>query len=547
MSGISIISYSPDDADRHDEIPEILRTLRDERESRDKPIEEPLGIISEIESMPPIPAYAEIGRYTPNALRKILNSAVSSIRPNNLENFAKDEEIIMEFYSKYGPQLNLAWYVDVKGENEENLFHDYVLVEEVNKGSFGKIYRAVKRDDPDNSSLAIKVLLQEVNKDIDYLNCFRRGVRAMELIAKNNIPGVVKIHKAFEVPNSIVMDYIEGYTLREAIDDFRQIRNFGSKLEVIKQVSETIFAAHSLQESVLHRDIKPENIILENYFSDSDDDDIRIKIVDFDLAWHRGATERTVMATGSIGFVAPEQALENAKRDTRSKAVDVYSIGMLLYYLLLEENPPANYHFASNFREDIINKLKSKYRTEWRVLPVYIADTIVEATRHVSTERITLSSFLSRLEIIKRLYLDNEIDQTNFMLLRELAESIDSYANVEAKPDKSEVIINQDVLSKKITLNTRVEKNKMVLNIEIYKSRGGHDARAVRDYFQNIINRARKAMDTALFRQTNLGREEETSAIRISFEHILKKTLGSDDIKELARNITEISQELQFQ
>ena len=549
--GISVINYSPDDKTSHSEVVDILKTLRDQRESRDNAIEAPIESGTSVYSESDIPRYEDIGKFTPNRLRIILNTAVSKmIIDDNGDVGTGNAEKIMSFYQKYGLQLSVAWYINVEDNNRESMFHNYRLEEEVNSGSFGKIYRAVNPDDS-NQPLAIKVLRQEVNKEIDYLNCFRRGVRAMKFISDSNISGVVKMHKAFEVPNSIVMDYVEGFTLKQAIDK-RHINTLKSKLEVIKQVTETILSAHDLPQSVLHRDIKPENIkpeniILENFFSPSDD--IVVKIVDFDLAWHRGATEQTVMATGSIGFVAPEQTLERGKRNTRSKAVDVYSIGMLLYYLLLEESPPANYHFSPEFKGSIISKIRSKYQFDWAVLPEYIADTIVDATHHSPDERISLSSFLSRLEIIERLYLEDEIEQTNFILLLELAKNTDPSHDVqiEINQEKSEVVLNQErPLYKRVVFSTESRNGGIILNVTIHKSRDGSADRKVSDYFPGLIKKARSKIDRKLFIQTNNDKEIERSAIEICLTHTLANALNKSTIEQLSKNIAEISQTLQF-
>lgn len=66
------------------------------------------------------------------------------------------------------------------------------------------------------------------------------------------------------------------------------------------------------------------------------------KILDFDLSWHKGATELTVaLGAMSQGFKAPEQVDEDDNL-TRNTAVDVYSIGMLSYYVLTGKNPMPN-------------------------------------------------------------------------------------------------------------------------------------------------------------------------------------------------------------
>jgi len=113
---------------------------------------------------------------------------------------------------------------------------------------------------------------------------------------------------------------------------------------VIKSVVSAIDYLHSI--GIVHRDLKPENLI---YLSKADDSPI--KITDFGLAKFR-ANQNVDMHTacGTPGYVAPEVL----KGENYSKAVDLWSVGVILYILLC--GFPPFYHQNTNMLYKLIKK-----------------------------------------------------------------------------------------------------------------------------------------------------------------------------------------------
>jgi len=94
--------------------------------------------------------------------------------------------------------------------------------------------------------------------------------------------------------------------------------------EVTKNVTDAIAYIHKI--GIVHRDLKPENLLFLNKDGDSP-----IKITDFGLAKFRannGVEMHT--ACGTPGYVAPEVL----KSENYTKAVDMWSLGVILYILL---------------------------------------------------------------------------------------------------------------------------------------------------------------------------------------------------------------------
>lgn len=156
---------------------------------------------------------------------------------------------------------------------------------------------------------------------------FRRGIRAMERFAnRSGTPSsIVKIRDTSEEGLAFTMDYLTGGDLQH-ID--RKRWTLEHKIRVMIEICRAVKFAHD--EGVIHRDIKPANIVLNEHNEPV--------LTDFDIADLRFATTVSVMS-GGLGtpvFAAPEQLEDSSLATERS---DVYSLGRLLYYFLLERSP----------------------------------------------------------------------------------------------------------------------------------------------------------------------------------------------------------------
>ncbi len=140
----------------------------------------------------------------------------------------------------------------------------------------------------------------------------------------------------------IAMEYVEGKTLREIIDEeeltIEQIK------DISIQICEGLNEAHS--KGITHRDIKPENILI--------DEKGKVKIVDFGLAKVKNISKEITKAgstLGTIKYMSPEQ-IRNQKVDQRT---DIWSFGVILYEMITGKYPFKGEHDASLFYS-IINQ-----------------------------------------------------------------------------------------------------------------------------------------------------------------------------------------------
>ena len=131
------------------------------------------------------------------------------------------------------------------------------------------------------------------------------------------------------------MEYVHGIPITEYCDKHRL--TIKERLELFMQVCDGVQHAH--QKGIIHRDIKPSNVLVA-----VQDDKPVPKIIDFGVAkaTSQRLTEHSVYTelgqlVGTPEYMSPEQAeMTNLDIDTRT---DVYSLGVLLYELLVGTQP----------------------------------------------------------------------------------------------------------------------------------------------------------------------------------------------------------------
>lgn len=537
--GISCISYTPDpEDDTHSDVEKMLKKMYSyiPKDQEYPTIYE--GKTYKPEDIPEPMKCLEIGL---DKLRDILNGNIAQILPVNTVPTSEQIKKLQEFYKTYSLQLYTAWFVNVESSDWQKL-HGYLLKRPVGKGAFGNVYEAYN-DAGDR--FAVKILLPEVKDEVRYLSCFRRGIRSMKILKEHNVEGMVKIHSSYEVPACIVMDFVDGVTIRDAIDK-KLLQSFHKKLVVLKRIAQIIHKSHNLDECILHRDLKPENVILKDFYGEFDDDIPEVVILDFDLSWHKGATELTVaLGKMSQGFMAPEQTDER-ENCTRNTAVDVFSIGMITYYILTGKNPVPNQHCFSDFKNELIKDIKDNYRRiNWKCLPQLLAETVVKATMQEASKRLSLDAYLANIDLALNMFLANDISSTNSFLLRELVVQIDDDNNYEVADFGREISLVTHALGKKIHMQLAQRYNDILLQVQIEKSRMGNENRTKTEkYLENAKNKALSKVNSSLF-QFRKGTVRMSQVI-IDLEAKLPKTIAHTTIMQMAQNIKEIRAELEL-
>ncbi len=535
--GISVIGYHPSSAE-HSELRDILDSIL-AYQSTDDIL--PSIYAGKKYQESDIPKAQDCYKCSLEELRNILNGVIANIIPP--DRVPNDLQIskLADFYNTYVQQLHIAWLVDPRTE-DTNKVYGYKVTRFIGNGAFGSVFEA---EDPSGQRYALKVLLPEVKDRISFLSCFRRGIRSMKILTEKNIPGMVKIHASYEVPACIVMDLVDGITLRVAIDK-KYLTDINTKITVLQEIASIIHKAHQLEERILHRDLKPENIMLENCYSAVDFADPNtipiVKILDFDLSWHRGATEKTVMVgAASQGFMAPEQTDTSVDKSlSRNTAVDVYSLGMLTYYVLTGNNPLPNEPLYEGFQEKTYKSLCKNYRFSWKCLAAFLAETIVKTTAAKQTDRISMDALISNLSMASEMHINNTIDNTHPLLLRELSRRIDSQGRESISDFGRTINIEYPEISKRIKLASASSRRKeIILSVTIERFISNSDQReSISKYFKSMCE---KAVSKANRKYFSVSRSESSNTnILITLEAILPAKITLEHIIELANNIQEI-------
>ena len=214
------------------------------------------------------------------------------------------------------------------GAPSGKLLGRYEIVAELGRGGMGVVYKA--RDPKIDRFVAIKTILLHQSGVQEQREFRERLFVEAQAAGRLLHPGIVAVFDVGEEPGTsdpyIVMEYIEGQTLRELLVGQNGKLPLESALRITQELAEALDYAHA--QGVVHRDLKPANILVTK--------EGQAKIGDFGIA-QLDLTHMTLpgRVLGTPAYMSPEQ-LEGEKVDGRS---DLFSLGAILYYMLTGFSP----------------------------------------------------------------------------------------------------------------------------------------------------------------------------------------------------------------
>ena len=198
----------------------------------------------------------------------------------------------------------------------------YQIIEKLGAGGTAIVYRG--QDTLLNRAVTIKILREEYMNNDEFMRRFRNESRAISLLDHPNIVKVYDVIFSNRI-QSIVMEYIDGITLKDYIEQ-EQVLRWKEALHFTVQILRALQHAHD--KGIVHRDIKPQNVMVLR--------DGSVKVADFGIACLENAAQTlTQEALGSVHYISPEQA-RGDRIDARS---DIYSAGVVLYEMLTGRLP----------------------------------------------------------------------------------------------------------------------------------------------------------------------------------------------------------------
>ncbi|EGC81824.1 Stk1 family PASTA domain-containing Ser/Thr kinase [Anaerococcus prevotii] len=203
----------------------------------------------------------------------------------------------------------------------------YEIIQQIGVGGMAKVYKA--KDRLLDRFVAIKVLKEQYAEDDEFLKKFNNEAQSAAKLNHINIVNVYDIGQdLFEGKKIyyIVMEYVEGETLKDLIDSEGQLSNHDI-IDYSVQIAQALKSAHN--SGIIHRDIKPQNILIDKYGL--------AKVTDFGIA--RVSSNATITYTssilGTVHYISPEQA----KGKIVDEKSDLYSLGAVMYEMATGKVP----------------------------------------------------------------------------------------------------------------------------------------------------------------------------------------------------------------
>lgn len=276
--------------------------------------------------------------------------------------------------------------------NEVGCSSHYELGGQLGAGSFGSVRLATHR--PTGKTLACKLMAKADTSMEDAC----QEERIMRDIGSHR--HIIRIYDAFELPNAwaLVLEPAFGGEVFDRICEHGAFSE-ASAARVVRQVALALEHLHSL--SICHRDLKPENLLHASAAAGSD-----VKVADFGLAaYHEPPHMRMLEVVGTASYTAPEVleppevslAHGGGAAPGYSKAVDLFSLGCLLYTLLAGHTPfdPDGHADNVTIQRRVLDSAWAFARPQWAHVSPDAKSIIAGLLCRQPAERMTAAALLA--------------------------------------------------------------------------------------------------------------------------------------------------------
>ncbi len=246
-----------------------------------------------------------------------------------------------------------------QGSEDGKILGQYRLMEKLGEGAAGAVYRA--EHDILEREYAVKIVHRRLAQNEQFRQRFFREARLAAKLIHPNIVRVITadVHDEFYY---LVMEYIEGESLEAKVQ--RGALDVRQAVRYVEQVLKGLAYAH--EEGLLHRDVKAENVLI-------DTDDIP-RLADFGLVIDVNKGSDLTAQDAIVGtpyYMPPEQWKSDEGLDG---PVDVFSVGVLLYYLLTKRFP-----FPGNSPLEVMYRVTNQEAEPLEIPPIEGVDPTTNA------------------------------------------------------------------------------------------------------------------------------------------------------------------------
>jgi serine/threonine protein kinase len=264
----------------------------------------------------------------------------------------------------------------------------FLIGECLHAGGMAHIYRVTYATDDHESAfaMAMKVPRMTEGDGPETIVSFEVEHQMMQVLTGPHVPRFVAAGDLARLPY-LVMEYVEGRTLQQRLDEAFEQRVRPSAQEIARLGSALAVAAHSLhQQDAVHLDIKPANVIIRA--------DGSAVLLDFGLSWHAHypdlLAEEMRLATGSPPWMAPEQVV-GVRGDPRS---DVFAIGVVLYELATGELPFGDPRTTAGLRQRLwMDPVPPRVREP--AVPEWLQEIVLRCLEPEASERYASAAHLA--------------------------------------------------------------------------------------------------------------------------------------------------------
>jgi serine/threonine protein kinase len=250
------------------------------------------------------------------------------------------KEHTQEKFSRHGGDFfdtglaNPASPVGTAWKPATRLLERFQLIRQLGRGGQAEVWQAY--DLISQRLVALKKFFPALKDQ----NEIARFFREIGVLSSLHHPNIVKLHDVYPEHFFYSMEYLEGQTLREVLDDAKQPLPLQQVLAWTRTLADALLLVH--QKTLIHRDIKPENIMIVK--------GQEAKLIDFGVALMENNSRLTTHGqVGTPYYMAPEQI---ERKGEMTASVDIFALGVVFFEMLTLSLPHA-YSSLQEIRSDL--------------------------------------------------------------------------------------------------------------------------------------------------------------------------------------------------